>query len=136
MVLMITLLFSVLLLFPFNGIVAQSPDLIYGGASVEVNAQINEFENLQAGKPIYGSVMITHDVNSHVDASSFQMGGKPLQVTFVQSTKMSSFSPMEVTIYSFQLEGMSPGPHTLPPITVKVGGRVYATYPLTLDINH
>jgi hypothetical protein len=39
-----------------------------------------------------------------------------------------------VTIYSFQLPGMPPGTYTLPPVNVKVAGKVAQALPLEIEV--
>src|SRR5271166_6030922 len=58
---------------------SQSNVLIYGD-NVQVSSQVNEYENIVAGTPIQGTVMITHASTNPVDPNSFRMGEKPLQV--------------------------------------------------------
>lgn len=108
--------------------------LAYGGGAVQVNAEINIYENLVAGKPIQGSVMITHPASDAVDINSFIIGDKPVKVSLVQSVPMSSTSPLLVSIYQFQLEGMKIGDYQLP-VKVKVGGKVYQAPPLNIQIS-
>jgi hypothetical protein len=111
----------------------ESNVLIYTDP-VQISSSINAYENLTAGQPIQGSVMVTHQENNAVDADSFKLGDKPLKVELVQSTPMSSYSHLVVTIYSFQFPGMSQGMYTLDPINVKVGGKVYQAPPLTIQV--
>lgn len=112
----------------------QKNNLIYGEGTTLVTTEIDTYENLAANTPITGSVMITHDQKATIDVSSFRLGNTPLKVNFVQSASMSSYNPLVVTIYKFQLPGMKSGAHTLPPIAVKVGGKEYQALPMTIDI--
>ncbi len=102
--------------------------------NVQISAEIDEYDNLRAGLPLSGSIMVTHDANVPVDQNSFMIGDKSLEVTFVQNVLMSSMSNLQVTIYHFQLGGLSVGQHTLPIIKVKVGGAYYAAPPIILQI--
>lgn len=119
-------------LFPQN-----SPNniLIYGEGNVQVTSEINEYQNVSAGMPIQGSVMITHQEKSLVDPGSFLMGDKPLKVEFVQSVPMSEYGSLVVSIYKFNLEGKNKGVYTLPPIRVKVSGKYYQAAPLNIQVN-
>jgi hypothetical protein len=108
--------------------------LIYGEGNVQVTSEVNEYQNIYAGAPIVGSIMITHTQNNPVDASSFRMGDKTLSVQFVQSVPMSDYGSYVVSIYHFQIGGMQAGIHTLPPIQVKVGNKTYQAAPLTLQV--
>jgi len=109
-------------------------DFVYGDGTTELTSQISEYENITAGKPIQGSIFVTHDSNNKVDIESFHLGDHRLYVNFVQTAPMSSTSHIVVSIYHFQLNGMSGGTHTLPPINVKVGGKLVRALPLTLEI--
>lgn len=111
----------------------QSNVLIYTDP-VQISSEINQYEQLVAGTPIQGSVMVTHDAKNAIDPNSFRLGNKLLSVEFVQSVPMSDYSNLVVTIYKFRLDGMKKGIHTLPPIKVKVGGKEYQAPPLTLEI--
>ncbi|MEI8124207.1 MAG: hypothetical protein WCG42_00445 [Parachlamydiaceae bacterium] len=109
-------------------------DLVYGEGTTEVTSQINEYENIVANQPIQGSIFVTHDAKNSVDVSSFRLGDKALKVTFVKSSQMSSVSPIVVSIYNFQLDGMPIGSHTMPSINVKVGGALVQALPLIINI--
>jgi hypothetical protein len=127
------LFFLLLILFPLSLISEQTNVLIYKD-TVQVSSEIYAYEKLVTGVPIQGSVMVTHDANNAIDVNSFRLGEKPLKVTLVQSVRISPYSPLMVTSYQFQLEAMSQGSHTLPPIKVNVGGKEYQAPPLTVLI--
>lgn len=130
------LIFLLLIIFPIHlfSDVPETNVLLYKDP-VQVTSSINEYENVVAGKPIQGIVMVTHDSNALIDQHSFRLGDKPLNVEFVNSNFMSPYSNLVVTIFSYQLPGMTTGAHTLPPINVKVGGKVYNAPPMTILIN-
>jgi hypothetical protein len=115
----------------------ESPNniLIYGEGNVQVTSEVNEYQNISAGMPIEGTVMITHHENSRVDTTTFRMGDKPLKVEFVQSVAMSDNGSLVVSIYKFNLEGKSKGVYTLPPIQVQVDGKYYQAAPLIIQVN-
>lgn len=129
------LFFLMLLLTPLSLLAETSPSnvLIYTDP-VQISSSINAYENIVAGVPIEGTVMVTHQENSAVDPSSFRIGGKPLNVQFVQTVAMSDYSNLVISFYSFKLEGMNKGQYTLDPINVKVGGKVYYAPPLTIQV--
>ena len=112
----------------------QANDFIYGEGNTQVNSEINEYEDIVAGAPIQGSVLITHDKKDAIDINSFRIGDKPLKVEFIQTTSMSSLSNLEVSIYQFQITGLKSGVNTLPPISVKIGGKEFQAPPLTVEI--
>lgn len=71
--------------------------------------------------PIEGTITITHKKDEKIDAKSFLMGNKPLEVSFVKDVKMSASSDTLVTIYRFQLPAQKKGLYVLPAISVKIG---------------
>ena len=99
-------------------------EFIYGQGSVEVSSQVNEYQKIAAKKPIQGTVFITHDQKDKVDESSFRLGKDPIKATWLRTTQMSLSSPLVVSIYSFEVKGLPLGTHTLPQISVTVGGKV------------
>ena len=109
-------------------------NLVYGEGSSEITSQINAYENIVPKKPIQGSIFVTHNEKDKIDSSSFRLGNKPLKVVFVQTSQMSATSNIVVSIYSFQLEGLPPGNHTLPSINVKVGGKEVSALPLIIKV--
>lgn len=108
--------------------------LTYNDGNVEVDAEINAYENLMENKPINGSIFITQDFAAEIDSGSFRIGDKPLKALQVSSKQISVDSPMRVSIYSFTLDGMPAGLHNLPPISVKVGSKTYQSLPLSIEI--
>lgn len=129
------LLFLIALLAPLSLLAETGPSniLIYTDP-VQVTASINAYENLTAGVPIEGTVMVTHQDNNIVDSESFRIGTKLLKVEFVQNVALSEYSNLVITFYRFKLEGMNKGQYTLDPITVKVGGKVYEAPPVTIQV--
>jgi hypothetical protein len=112
---------------------AQNNILMYGGGDTQVTSELNEYSNIVAGKPIIGTIMVTHDSNNVIDIHSFRLGEKPLQAELIQSVRLSSYSNLEITTYRFQLEGLTKGLQTLPPIKVNVGGKDYQAAPLVIE---
>lgn len=107
----------------------------YDDSSTEVTSQISEYENISANKPIQVSIFVTHDSKSPVDISSFRLGNKLIKVTFVQTTQISSFSNLAVSIYKTQLEGLPAGTHVLNPINVKIGGKQFQAPRLIIEVS-
>lgn len=112
----------------------QSNVLLYKDP-VQVSSSINAYETLVAGKPIEGSIMITHQSNAEIDPTSFSLGEDPLDVEFVETTPMSAFSNLVVSIYRFKLYNVKQGIHTLAPIEVEVAGKRYKAPPMTIQVN-
>lgn len=127
-------LLFVLLLAPLQLVSDQVSNVLIYTDPVQVTSSINVYETIQAGQPIIGSIMITHDAGAKIDPNSFRMGEKPIQATFVETTPMSAYSTLQVTIYRFQLEGLPQGTYTLQPIRVRVGGKDYQALPLTVQV--
>ena len=110
------------------------PDVLIYGDTIQVNSAIGDYENVVAGKPIHAYIMVTHNANRVIDPNSFWMGDKPLQVKFVKSVPMSNASSLVISIYHFQIQGLTTGFHSLPPIKVKVGGKDYQAPPLIIQV--
>ncbi len=102
--------------------------------NVQVTSEINQYENIVAGMPIKGSVLITHYASAAIDPNSFKLGDEPLSVEFEQNVQMFSYSDLEITIYRFQLPGKKAGIYNLKPIQVKVNGKIYQAPPLTVEV--
>lgn len=107
----------------------------YNDSSTEVTSQISEYENIIANKPIQVSIFVTHDSKNPVDIKSFRLGNKQIKVTFVQTTLVSSFSDLAVSVYNTQLEGLPIGTHVLPSINVKIGGKQFKAPPMIVEVS-
>lgn len=103
--------------------------------TVQVSSSIGAYDSLKPNLPIQGSVMVTHDKNTTIDAESFKLGQNPLKVHFIQTIQIPD-STIQIAIYQFQLEGRKVGQYTLPSIFVKVGGKEYQAPPLTFQIGN
>jgi len=128
------LLLSFPLLMSADGVDTDANVLVYEGGTVQVTSEVNVYENIVAGAPISGSVLITHDANQTIDATSFSMDNKPLKVDFVKTVTMSNYSKLVLSIYHFQITGLPAGSYTLAPIKVTIGGKEYAAPPMTIDV--
>jgi hypothetical protein len=111
-----------------------SSDLIYGQGTTEITTQINDNIAIQPNQTIQGTLFVTHAPSNTIDENSFGIGNKPLKVSLVQNTQMSTGN-IVVSIYQFQLEGLTAGTHTLPAIHVKVGDKEVQALPLTIEIS-
>lgn len=134
---MIKLVFCYLSTFSFFPLAFQdvgSNILIYNDP-VQVSTEVNEFEEIQSGKPFIVSIMVTHDSKNIIDLHTFKLGETSINPEFVKTVQMSISSPIIISIYQFSSKGMQVGSHTLPPVKVKVGGKEYQSLPLTIDIN-
>jgi hypothetical protein len=128
------IIFLFLFTLSFNSEADQNNILMYGGGNTQVTSELNEYRNIVAGRPIIGTIMVTHDSNNAVDIHSFRLGNQPLQVELIQSARLSSYSPLEITTYRFQLDGLTKGIHTLAPVKVNVGGKDYQAAPLVIEV--
>ena len=103
-------------------------------ADADVSAQM-DYYNLYENRPLKGNVTVTHDTQSTVDTSSFTMDDKPLEVTFVKSVKMNSQSPIELSIYQFELPPKPAGLYVLSSVSVKVGGQAYTSVATSYEVS-
>jgi hypothetical protein len=131
------LFFSFILLAVFSQAVAipQPNILIYKQGNIQISSEIDEYEHILQDKPIKGSILITHEPKDKIDNTSFRIGVKELKISFVKSYSLDSSNLLQVSAYEFELPGMERGTHTLPPISVRVGGKVYQAPPMTVDVS-
>jgi len=115
---MVIFLRLLLLLFCTSGYAALIED-------TKVTAEIDSdkaFEN----QPISGTIMVTHDAQLLIDASSFSLEGKtPLKVQHMKDIKISPESPLMISMFSFELGPQEKGLYVLPRIQVRIGGKIY-----------
>lgn len=102
-------------------------------SEVQVSSQADQI-NIYEKQPIKGMITVTHDENIKIDDSSFVMENKPLKVNFVQKTKISPDNPLTITIYRFEIPEKPKGLYVLPEVSVKVGGKVYRSYPSSYEV--
>lgn len=114
---------SVLILFT-NFLIADEPT---------VSAEIDLYKALES-RPLAGTITISHDEKSKIDNTSFQMDGKPLHASFVKSVKISPREPLELSIFTFEIPGKPKGLYVLPPVSVKIDGKSYASTPSSFEV--
>lgn len=90
---------------------------------VKVTAEI-EKDSVE-GKPLEGTITVTHDLNASIDITSFRLGNRPLEVEFVKEVRLSASSDIVISLYRFTLEPQKAGLHVLPEVSVTVGKRKY-----------
>ncbi len=91
-------------------------------ADVTIESSINQNQG-HIGFPIPGTITITADKGSIIDANSFEIEGQPLETSLVKNVYLSGNTV--VTIYNFSLPPQELGLHVLSPISVKVNGHIY-----------
>lgn len=102
---------------------------------VHIDASVNQNVGV-ADQSIKGTITITHDSKEKVDPSSFQLEGKPLETSLIQSVPMSAGqSSTLVSIYSFELPAKEEGLYVLAPISVKVGTKRYQSIAASYTIS-
>lgn len=99
---------------------------------VKVSAAVDE--DLSEGKPVTGSVTITHNSSFAVDPDSFRVGTEPLKVDFLKDVQISPSSDLIISIYNFSLEPKPVGLHVLPEVSVKVGGKEYRSIQASYEV--
>lgn len=102
-------------------------------SDVQVSSQADQI-NIYEKHPIKGMITVTHDENVKIDESSFLMENKPIKVEFVQNTKISPDNPLTITIYRFEIPEKPKGLYVLPEVSVKVGGKVYRSFPTSYEV--
>lgn len=109
------------------------PLQLFALGDISVSASIDP-TTLAQGWPIKGTLEITHYTEEQVEESSATLEGKPLKISLLRNVKISPSSPLMVSIYHFTLPPQNKGSYTLAPISVKIGGKTYQTFPVAYDV--
>ncbi len=105
---------------------ANNPD-----QDVSISAVIDPYKAFEK-HPLQGTITITHEADVPVDAASFRLGDKPLEVEHVKDVRISS--KLIISIYNFQLPGQPKGVYTLPRISAKIGGESYYSLATSYEV--
>lgn len=100
---------------------------------VVVTSEMN-YTELFAGKPLAGTITITHDKTKQIDVASFKLGNDTLKTSFLNNVVISEQSPLIISIYSFELPSKPKGLHVLPEVSVKVGGKLFKSYSRSYEV--
>jgi len=95
-------------------------------AEVTIESSINENTG-HIHFPLSGTITITFDKNSAIDAGSFEINGNYLETSLLKNVYLSGNTA--IAIYSFTLPAEESGVHLLPPISVKIDNRTYRSLP-------
>lgn len=115
-------------------IASLSIPLFVWGNDNQINAGMSEY-GLVENQPLKGTITVTHNAQIPVDANSFRLEGKPLKAVFDKDVKVSSTSPLTLSIYNFELPAKAKGLYALPEISVKIGGKTYKTIPSSFTVS-
>lgn len=88
-----------------------------------------------ANTPLIGTITITHETKTKIDAASFQLDSKPLSTEKIKEVKISNdaAAPL-ISIYSFNLPAQEKGLYILNPVSVKIDGKTYASSPTSYQV--
>lgn len=107
--------------------------------SVEVHDELAS-EN----QPFFAKLIVSRPDHLQVDESSFKLEGKPLDIHFKTHSRQSSIMDLNgkryeehriISYYVFEMGSQNKGMHTLPVISLSVGGKVYESEPVSYFIN-
>lgn len=101
---------------------------------VEIAVAVNPYQTYE-NEPVQTTISITHDASLKIDASTFTMENKPLKVESVKTVKLSSSSPLELSIYNFVIPGKPKGLYYIPEISVMLNGIKYSSYPISYEVS-
>ena len=113
---------------------AEQDNVLFYKDSVQLSTEISPYDILVQDKPIYGTLMVTHNDTVKVDDQSIKMGTEPIKSKFIKQVTLDPNSKLVISIYQFQLKGHKKGNYELPPVTAKVGGKEYQAPPLNIDV--
>lgn len=102
-------------------------------AEVDVHADV-ETRELFENMPVKGLITINHPRQTAIDEKTFKLDNAPLAVTLVKEEPMTATGDLVLSIYSFELGPQPKGAHSLPSVSVKVGGKEYRSIPTTYQI--
>lgn len=116
--------FLMLLLIPFG---------LYGLVTNNVDAEV-QWDSIYANTPYTVTISVTHDSGDKIDPESFTANNKKIKPVFLKSVLMSVGSPLEVSIYTIEMPGMTQGLQMLPTFSVKMNGKVYSSVPSGFEV--
>ena len=87
------------------------------------------------GMTMKGTITVTHDKSLKVDTDSFKIGKESLKVEFLKEIRISSESPLVITLYNFSITPTQSGLQNLPEISVLVGNKVYRSFTTTYKVD-
>jgi hypothetical protein len=103
------------------------------GASVSLEV-LPDTDNLAPDKPVEGTVIVTYPSDKKLDVDSFAYQKRPLKVDFVKRVEISGNDPLNVDSFRFSLPPLSVGLARIQPIEVKVGGNLYSSPTVAVEI--
>lgn len=98
----------------------------------KLTVELDQSQYFEANKPVKVSILISHEKGQQIDEKSFTLKGKPLTVERVQEVPLG---PKDlISSFKFELPGSPKGLHLLDEVTVKVGGKVLRSVPMSYEV--
>lgn len=93
-------------------------------------------DTYETGKPITGTIEVTHDQQTQIDPILFMMKDQSIGAEILKQVRFSPDNPLTLSIYQFSVPGQTKaGAYLLPPISIKIGGKVYTSGPTSYQVN-
>lgn len=102
------------------------PICVFALEATKVSIEADQYA--EVGVPIEVSILVTHEKSDKIDESSFKSGDKRLVVSFDREIPMSETSDLVISVYKYTILADKKGAHTIPSVSVNVGGKVYTSY--------
>lgn len=102
------------------------PAGVFALGATKVSIEADQYAEI--GVPVEVSILVTHEKSDKVDVDSFKSGDQRLVVNFVRQIPMSETSDLVISVYKYTIQPEKRGSHTIPSVSVKVGGKVYTSY--------
>ena len=100
-------------------------------ADVSVDANIDQNTG-EENNPLQGTISITHNQTEVIDTTSFKLGNTPLTPLFIKESVITPGTA--ISLYSFQLPAKRAGLYMLPPVSVKVAGKIYQSISASYEV--
>lgn len=102
------------------------PVCAFALGATKVSIEADQYAEI--GVPVEVSILVTHEKSDKIDESSFKSGDKRLVVTYDREIPMSATSDLVISVYKYTILAEGRGSHTIPPVSVMVGGKEYTSY--------
>lgn len=116
---------------------------ILPAANISVSTEVNSAAiGVKQAFEVY--IRIVREEELNVEMDSFRLDDQPIDVSLVNTSQQSSITIVNgrrteehyvTETYRFYAEGRDAGAYELPSVTVRIGGRVYRSDPLSFEIS-
>ena len=99
---------------------------------VRIQAEADKTDHFE-NQPVPVTIIVTHPASQAIDESSFKLGKEAIKADKVKDVGEPGAGDI-LSIYHYDLTGMSKGLHILPQMSVQVGAKVYKSVASTFEV--